>query len=149
MIKILDNLFQNMNCFSLIKLTSVLIHPNIYTAIPQPELSFLPHHLCQIFPWSAKLSLQRNLRDVFYLFPYLFLSHLTTGHNYWIYQTISQAKTIKFITKLYASHNTLLVKHATCWKSDFLRAASLSKLDNTVNIYSVFNTKHPEFSTRR
>ena len=32
-------------------------------------------------------------------------------HNHWMYQTICQAKLIKFIIKLYIDQNTLLVKH--------------------------------------
>ena len=63
----------------------------------------------------------------------LVLPHLTTSHNYWIYQTLCQAKPVKVIIKLYANHNTLLVKHAT-----YQNAA----LDNTVNNNSIFNTKH-------
>ena len=66
-------------------------------------------------------------------FLYLVLPHLTTHHNYWIYQTLCQAKPIKFTIKLYTNHNTLLVKHATCQKAE---------LDNTVNNNSIFNTKY-------
>ena len=38
-----------------------------------------------------------------------------------------------------------MVKHASCQNSQPLRAASLSKLDNTVNNNSIFNTKCAEF----
>ena len=48
----------------------------------------------------------------------------------------------------YIQINTLTVKHSTCQKSEPLRAASLSKLDNTVNNNSIFNTKCGEFSTK-
>ena len=65
-----------------------------------------------------------------------------------MYQTIRQAKPIKFIIKLCINHNTLLVKHATYQKSESLRAANLSKLDNTVNNSFIFNTKRSEFSTK-
>ena len=55
---------------------------------------------------------------------------------------------IQFIIKLYTNHNTLLVKHATSQKAQFLRCSSLSKLDNMINNNSIFNTKCPEFSTK-
>ena len=55
---------------------------------------------------------------------------------------------IKFVIKLYTNHNTLLVKHATYQKSESFRGVSLSKLDNTVNNNSIFNTKCLEFSTK-
>ena len=50
-----------------------------------------------------------------------------------------------FIIKLYTDLNTLWVKHATYQKTEFLRAASLSKLDNNS---SIFNTRYVEFSTK-
>ena len=55
---------------------------------------------------------------------------------------------IKFVIKLYTNHNTLLVKHATYQKSESFRGVFLSKLDNTVNNNSIFNTKCLEFSTK-
>ena len=54
-------------------------------------------------------------------------------HKYWINQTIWQTQPIKFLIKLYADHNTLCVKQAIHEKVESLRAASLSKLDSTVN----------------
>ena len=65
-----------------------------------------------------------------------------------MYQTICQAKPIKFIIKLYRNHNTLLIKHATYQKTESSRAASLSKLDNMVNNNSIFNTNYAEFFTK-
>ena len=55
-------------------------------------------------------------------------------YKYWIYQTIFQAKPIKFIIKLYTYHITLWVKLATHQKCS---AACLSKLDNMVNNISL------------
>ena len=69
-------------------------------------------------------------------------------HKYWIHQTISQAQPIRFNIKLYTDHNTLCVKHVTHEQAESLRAASLSKLDNTVNNNSIFNTKYAEFFTK-
>ena len=45
-------------------------------------------------------------------------------------------------------HNTLWVKNATHQKTEFLITAFLSKLDNTVNSNSIFNTKYAEFFTK-
>ena len=75
--------------------------------------------------------------------------HSTTRyHNYWINQTIYQAKPIKPFIKLYTDHNILWVKHATHQKAESLLDASLSKLDNTVNNNSISNTKYAEFSIK-
>ena len=96
-----------MNCFPWINLTSVLIHLKYrYYNNPSLELHCLPRHLSQISPWPTKTPLQRNPHHVLHLFPYSFLPHSTTRHNYWIYQTIRQAKPIKFIIKLYTNDNT-------------------------------------------
>ena len=59
-----------------------------------------------------------------------------------------QLKLIKFIIKLYANQNSLLVEHATYQKVESLRAASVSKLDNTANNNYIFNTKCLEFCTK-
>ena len=59
-----------------------------------------------------------------------------------------QSKPINFNINLYTDHSVLWVKHATHQKAEFLRAASLSKLDNRVNNNSIFNTKYAEFSTK-
>ena len=42
----------------------------------------------------------------------------------------------------------LWVKYATHQKAESLRAASLSKLENTVSRKSTFNTKYAEFYTK-
>ena len=55
---------------------------------------------------------------------------------------------MKFIIKPYAHHNTLLVKQAIYQKAEPFITASLSKLDNTVNNNSEFNTKYEEFSRK-
>ena len=51
---------------------------------------------------------------------------------------------MKFVIKQYKDNNTLWVKHATYQKAESLRAASLSKLDNTIDKNSIFNTKYAE-----
>ena len=51
------------------------------------------------------------------------------------------------LSKLYTGHNTLWVKHAANRKAESLRAV-LSKLDNTFNNNSIFNTKYTEFCTK-
>ena len=80
---------------------------------PIPRASLPPSSSLSISPWPTKTPLQRNPQCVLHRFPYFFLPHSTTRNNYWIYQTICQAKPIKFIIKLYTNHNTLLIKHAT------------------------------------
>ena len=71
-------------------------------------------------------------------------------HKYWIYQTIWQAKLIKFIIKLFTDHDILWVKkHATHEKVESLTVAFLLKLDNTINKNSIFNTKYAEFFTKQ
>ena len=75
-----------------------------------------------------------------------FRTHSTRRHHkYWLYQSICQVKPIKFIIKLYIDRNTLWVNHASYQKAEPLRDASLSKLDNTVNINSIFNAEYAEF----
>ena len=64
-----------------------------------------------------------------------------------MYQTILEAKPIKFIIKLHTDHKTLWVKHATDPQVESLRAALLSKLDNTLNNNSFFNKKYDELGT--
>ena len=67
-----------------------------------------------------------NLHYIFHWFPYFVLPHSTKRHHkYWIYQTIWQAKPIKFIIKLFKDHHALWVRHATHQKSKSLRAAFL------------------------
>ena len=97
-----------MNYFSWIKLISVLIH--------------LKYE--QSFPVSLIISVKFYLRP---LKPFFVLPHSTTSHRkYCIYQTICKSKQIKFIRKLLQ----IIIPYGS---NTFLRAASLSKLDNMVN----------------
>ena len=59
-----------------------------------------------------------------------------------------QGKSMKFIIKLCTDHNNVWVKHRSRQNAESLRAASLSKLDNTVNNNSIYNTKYAEFSRK-
>ena len=148
MIKILENCFQNMNCFSWIKLIPVLIHLKYwYYSSPYLESScLLPHHLCHILPEPTETALQHNIHHVLQRFCYFVLLHSTTlDHSYWIYQTKHQAKLIKCVIKLYTDYNTFWVKRAIHQKAQSLKAAFLSKLHNTVKNNSIFNTKYAEF----
>ena len=147
--KILGNCFQNINCFSWIKLIQVLIHLKYwYYNSPYLEIPCLPHHLCQNLPWPTETLLSTILVMLFVGFPF-FLTHSTTSHHtYWIYQTICKVKPIKFSIKLYTDLNTLCIKRATHQRGEYLRADFLSRLDNTVNNNSIFDTKYVEFSTK-
>ena len=109
------------------------------------------------FPTSLSISVKSLLGQLkplfntvliilFGFFHYFFRLHLTTHYNYWIYETMLQSKPIKFNINLYTNPNSLLAKHAAHQKVESLRAASLSKIENTVNSNSIFNTKCPEFS---
>ena len=139
-----------MNCFSWINILAVLIHLKYwYCNSPYLELSCLPHHFCQTLPQPTETPLWSNSNHVLHQSPYYALPHLTTRHHKcWIYQTICQAKPIKFIIKLYKDHNTLGVKHTTHQKAESLRPGSLSKLENTVNKSSIFKTNYADFSTK-
>ena len=86
---------------------------------------------------------------VLHWFPYFVLPYSTKHHHkYWVSQTIWQAKPIKFIIKLFTDHHALWVRHANHQKTKSLRAAFLSKLDNSVNNNSIFNTKYDELFTK-
>ena len=131
-----------MSCPSWIKQVPVLIHLKYWYYNLPYNLPFLPPSLFlpkfAITNWN---SLQNNP----YRFPYFVLTHSTTCHHkYWLYQTIWQVKPIKFIIKLYPDDNKLWAKQ----KAESLRTVSPSKLDNTVNNNSIFNTKYAEFSTK-
>ena len=96
-----------------------------------------------ILPLPTEIPIQHNPHHVLYRFPYFVLTHETTcRHNYWIYQTISQAKPIKFVVKLYLDHHNLGVKHPTDQNAESFRDGFLSKLANTVNNKSIFSTKY-------
>ena len=136
-IKILENFFQNKNLFLWIKLISILLHFSYwYYNIASLELLCLTCHLCQISPWLTETPLQY----IFFIgFPIL---------SY----PIRQHATIPGCTKAYAKPSQQIYYQAICkslyligytrylQKFESLRAASLSKLDNTVNNNSIFNT---------
>ena len=98
--KLLANYFQNINRISWIKLIPVAIHlKHWYHDSPYLESLSFPHHLCKLLPWSTEIPPQRNPNHVLHQLPYVVLTHWTTHHyKYCIYQTIWQAKPIKFIT---------------------------------------------------
>ena len=120
-IKILENYIQNMNCFSWIKLIPVLIHLKYwYYSCPYLELPCLPHHLCQSLSQPTEANIPSSCYSLVSVFV---LPHSTTHcHKYLIYQTICEAKPVKFIIKLYTDHDSLCLKHATYQKAQSLRA---------------------------
>ena len=122
-----------MNCFSQIRLISVIIHFK-YCYYNTPSLERPCHFCCayQILPLPTETSHQRNLHHVLHRFSYFFLLHSTLRHYYWIYQTICRAEPIKLIINLYLN---LL---STYQKAKSPRAACLSKLDTTFNKNSIF-----------
>ena len=105
---------DNKNIGKRIKLIRVLIHLKYWYYNSQYlELPCLSHHLCQILLQPTETPLGHNLHHALHQFPYFSLPHLTTRHHkYWIYQTIFQAKPIKFNIKLYTDHNIFRAKHA-------------------------------------
>ena len=96
--KILENYFQNMTCFSWIKLISVLICLKYwYYNTLFLELPCFPCPFCQISPWPAEIPSS----SVFLFCP--ILCHHAQQKINWIYQTKCQAKSIRFIIKLYTN----------------------------------------------
>ena len=93
----------------------ILVHLKYwYYDSPYMELPCLPQHFHQVLPYPIETPLQHKPHHVLHRFPYFVLPHSTTPHHkYWIYQTISHTKPIKFIIKLFTDHNTLWIKHAT------------------------------------
>ena len=92
--------------------------------------------------------LQHNTHHVLHRFRYFVLPQASTRHHkYWIYQTICQAKPIKFIIKLV---QIIIIYGTTLYpsKSWVCKSCSLSKLDSTVNNNSIFNTKYADFSAK-
>ena len=129
--KLLGNWFQNMTCFARIKLILVQIHLKYwYCNTPSLQVPLFPRRLCLNAPWPTETLLNTILIMFLIDFPIFLLPHSTTYRNYWIYQTIYQANSVKFIIKLYTNHSTLLVKRATYQKSESLRVASLSKINS-------------------
>ena len=149
-VKILQNCFQNIKRVSCIKLISVLIHLKYsYYNTPFLELPISRTISDKLHPGQLKILFNTILIIFCIVFPVLpYTTNLTTRYKYCIYQTICQAKPLKFIIKLCADHRNLWVKHTTHKKAESLRAASLSNLDKIVNSNSIFNTKFDEFSTK-
>ena len=133
-----------MNSFSWIKLISVLINLKFQCCnISSLELPWLPHHLCQFLPCLLK-RLLNSILLIFFIGFSISSYPIRTYATIIRYQTICLAKPIKFISKLYTNHNTLLVKHATYQKAECLKTASLSKLDNIINNNPAFNAECAE-----
>ena len=111
------------------KLIPVLLHLKYWSYdSPYIELPWIPHHLYQVLSYPTETPLQPNNHHLLQWFSYFVLPHSTKRHHkYWLYQTIWQAKPIKFIIKLFTDHHTLWVKHATHQKTESPRAAIPSK----------------------
>ena len=70
-IKILENCFQDMNCYCWIQLIPVLIDLKYwYYNLPRLELPCLPHYLCRILPYPTETPLKHNSSHVLHRFPY-------------------------------------------------------------------------------
>ena len=124
MIKILESCFQNMNCFSWIKVIAVLIDFN-YCNYNTPSLKFpcFPCHACQISPCPTETPLQRS--------PHVL-------HRF-----------SEFIINLYIKLlSTFQKAESFFFSKNFSRASSVSKLDNTIKQHSIFNTKCTKFSAK-
>ena len=121
-------LLSKYELFSLDQANTTKPHPYSF---PTPLAISIKFPLGQLKPLFNVIFIK--LHHVLYGLPYFFLPHSNTWHNYWICQTISQAKPIKFNIKIYTNHNTLLVNHTTYKKTETLRADSLSRSDNMVH----------------
>ena len=121
-------LLSKYELFSLDQANTTKAHPYSF---PTPLAISIKFPLGQLKPLFNVIFIK--LHHVLYGLPYFFLPHSNTWHNYWICQTISQAKPIKFNIKIYTNHNTLLVNHTTYKKTETLRADSLSRSDNMVH----------------
>ena len=142
MIKILENCFRNISCFQFWSISNIdATTTHLYT-FPASLAIIVEFLLDQLKPLFNAIIIM-----LFISFS-IFSTSFDCTPNYWIYQTICQAMLIQFSVKPYTNDNTLLVTHATYQKAEFLWGTSLSKLYNTVNNNSTFNTKCPEFSTK-
>ena len=101
-------LLSKYELFSLDQANTTKPHPYSF---PTPLAISIKFPLGQLKPLFNVIFIK--LHHVLYGLPYFFLPHSNTWHNYWICQTISQAKPIKFNIKIYTNHNTLLVNHTT------------------------------------
>ena len=127
--KIIKKLFPQYEPLFSTKLIPVLLHLKYWSYdSPYIELTWIPHHLYQVLSYPTETPLQPNNHHLLQWFSYFVLPHSTKRHHkYWLYQTIWQLKTIKFIIKLFTDHHTLWVKHATHQKTESPRAAIPSK----------------------
>ena len=126
-INILEIVFQNMNCFFRINLIPVLIDLKYwYCNPPYLQIFCFPYHSCLILPQPTETSVRHSPHRVLHRLPCFSLAHSTTWHHkYWIYQTIWQAKPIRFIIKLHQDQNNLWVKKdANHQKAESLRTRS-------------------------
>ena len=82
--------------------------------LPSPSLSTF---IQAKWNYSSTQSSSYSLLVSLFLLP----NSTTDHHKYWIYQTICQAKSIKFIIKLYTDHNSLWVKHVTFQRAESLK----------------------------
>ena len=109
--------FQNMSCFSRIKLIPVLIHLKyLYWNTLSLDLPCLSHHICGISPWSIETLFNTIFIMLFITFPifsYNIRTHTTTGIGYTKpYAKPSQSNLLSIyiqITITYES-NTLPIK---------------------------------------
>ena len=78
--------FQNMSCFSWIKLIPVLIHLKYwYWNTPSLDLPCLSHHICEISPWPIETYFKTifiMFSIVFPIFSYNIRTHATTSIGY-------------------------------------------------------------------
>ena len=82
--------------------------------LPSPSLSTF---IQAKWNYSSTQSSSCSLLVSLFLLP----SSTTDYHKCWIYETICQAKPIKFIIKLYTDHNSLWVKHVTFQRAESLK----------------------------
>ena len=131
-----------MNCFSWVKLIPVLIHLKYwYYNIPHLELPYLPYDPCQILLYPTETLLQHNSHHILYWFPYFVLppfDHTPSQVSDKQSHIPSQANKIYYQAIYWSCLNTSWIKHTSHQKTEFLRAASLSKLDDTVNNNSIY-----------
>ena len=130
-IKILENCFRCMNCFSWIKLILVLIHLRYwYYNSPYAEHPYLPHHLCQILPEPAEILFSTNLIMFFIGFnilSYPIRPQATTGIGYtksFVNPSPSNLLSSYIQIMIPYRSNTLPIKQ----KAESLRTASSSSI---------------------
>ena len=103
-IKILENCFKNITCFSWIKLISVLLYLKYwYCNTPSWELPCLSRPHYQISHWPTEIFLHHNPPNVLHRFSYFVLPYATMHNINWIYRTKCKSKSVRFIIKLYTN----------------------------------------------